>query len=135
MSDDLKWYTATRRDSKAHVVINEIYMEKHEREFERIREFDTAEEAVAAYEAREMADRALLDQKGKKTRIAAAKVRGDIKKGSMEDEALRARMKEELRAELMAEMADKPTSGAASGPKTRARTAKRKAAEAASKED
>ena len=45
---DVQWYVATRKDSGAHFVLNENYIEAYENEFERIREFDTVEEATEA---------------------------------------------------------------------------------------
>ena len=120
MSEDLKWYVGTRRDSKAHVMVNSNYMEAYESEFERIREFDTPEEAMEAYKVRELVDRE--ERSGYSgSKIAAAKVRGDIKKGSMEDEDLRTKLKAELRAELMAE---EETGAATMGKKTTARSKK-----------
>jgi len=124
MDDELKWYVATRKDSKAHVVINGNYMEKYEREFERIREFDNADEACEAYNVRCMVDKELDAKTKKKGSIAAGKVRGDIRKGSIEDEKLRSTLKEELRIELMKEI---ETGKATAGPKTRARTVRSKA--------
>lgn len=123
MDDELRWFVATRRDSKAHCVFNENYLNDYHREFERVREFKSAEEAVAAYEARCEADLTEVQRKSRRGKIAAAKIRGDIKEGSMEDEALRAQLKAELKAELEAELALTTDDGSATtGPKTRARS-------------
>lgn len=126
MDDELKWYVATRRDSKAHCIFNENYLEEYANEFERIREYDTAEEAKEAYDARVKADSIVKSETKVKSRIASAKVRGDIKKGSMEDEALREQIKAELRIELEAELNKSKDTGAATmGAKTRARSSKK----------
>jgi hypothetical protein len=119
-NEDVKWYVATRKDSGAHVVRNERYIEVYEREYERIREFDTIEEATEAYEIRVAADDKLKPNDDKST-IRAAKIRGDIKSGSREDEELRAKIKAEIEEEQKA--AKPPSSrGAKMGPKTAAKT-------------
>lgn len=118
---DVAWYVATRKDSGAHSVRNEIYMENYEREYERIREFATVEEAVEACEIRCAAD-IKPDHVKSKAKLRAGKIRGDVKKGSKEDEDLRATIKAEVAAELKAEEAVKPPSSqATTGPKTQAR--------------
>lgn len=123
-NEHVLWYIGTRKDSGRHVVVNENYMERYEREFEGIREFDTVEEAREACDARIESDREFEASKGKgKANIRAGKVRGDIKKGSKEDEILRAQIRSEIEAEMAAE---KPPSsrGAKAGPRTAKRTAK-----------
>ena len=119
-NSDVKWYVVTRKDSGAHSVRNENYMEIYEREYERIREFDTVEEAVEACEIRQAADQRISGPKVDKS-IKAAKIRGDIKGGSVEDEKLRAQIKAEIEEE---QKASKPPSsrGAKMGPKTAAKT-------------
>ena len=120
-NEDVKWYVATRKDSGAHTVRNENYMEIYEREYERIREFDTVEEAVEACEIRQAADEKISGPKVDKS-IKAAKIRGDIKAGSKEDEELRATIKAEIEEEQKA--AKPPSSrGAKMGPKTAGKTA------------
>ena len=120
-NDDVQWYVATRKDTGAHSVRNEIYMETYEREYERIREFPTVEEAIEACEIRQAADTKPheLRTKGK---LRAGKIRGDVKGGSKEDEELRAKIKAEVEEEIKTE---KPPSsrGAKMGPKTSAKTA------------
>jgi len=119
---DVQWYVATRKDSGAHTVRNENYMEMYEREYERIREFDTVEEAVEACEIRKAADVSVGPVIGSKS-IKAAKIRGDIKSGSKEDEELRAKIIAEHEAE-QAKVAKPPSSrGAKMGSKTAAKTA------------
>jgi hypothetical protein len=118
-NEDVKWYVATRKDSGAHTVRNENYIANYEREYERIREFDTMEEAVLALAAREAADpkgNAHVD----KSAIKVGKLRGDIKKGSLDDEDLRAT----IRAEIIAEggLEKPPSSKAQAGPKTTKRS-------------
>ena len=120
-NEDVKWYVVTRKDTGAHSVRNENYMEIYEREYERIREFDTVEEAVEACEIRIAADEKTSAPKQDKS-IKAAKIRGDIKSGSKEDEELRAQIKAEIEEEQKA--AKPPSSrGAKMGPKTASKTA------------
>ena len=97
-NEDVMWYVATRKDSGAHFLLNENYIEKYENEFERIREFDTMDDAKLAYDARENADVKMV--KKEKKRIHVSKVRGDIRKGTLEDEEIRARMKAEIEEEI-----------------------------------
>lgn len=104
-NDDVMWYVGTRKDSGAHWILNENYMEDYQDEFERIREFDTAEEAKKAYDARKAADAALVPAKKGKEKLRVSKIRGDIRKGSLEDEALREKIKAEIKAEMAAESA------------------------------
>jgi hypothetical protein len=97
-AEDLMWYVCTRKDSGSHYVLNENYIEKYEREFIQIREYDTIEEAVAAHKIREDGDIRIAPKSKKK--ITAGKVRGNIRRGDApEDNA-----KERMRAEIMAEM-------------------------------
>jgi len=103
-NEDVQWYVGTRRDSQSHVVINENYMAAYEGEFERIREFDTIDDATKALAARIAADEVHEPILGKE-RLRSAKIRGDIRKGSVMDEEVRAQIRAELKAELEAEMA------------------------------
>lgn len=121
---DVKWYVATRKGSGAHSVRNENYMEAYENEYERIREFETAEEAVEACNIRQAAE-GLNAKRPESKMIKAGKLRGDIKGGSNEDEELRAK----IRAEILEEQKSvKPPSSAAKvGAKTKARTTRAKA--------
>ena len=121
-NEDVQWYVVTRKDSGAHFVLNENYVEAYEREFERVREFDTVEEAHVACAIRQAADTTQGKHKERKM-IKAGKLRGEIKKGSKEDEDLRATIRAELLAELKAVEEPKST-GATIGPKTKARTTK-----------
>ena len=120
-NEDVRWYVGTRKDSGAHVVRNEIYMESYEREYERLREFDTLEEAVEACEIRKAADvQPTLTRK--QASLKAGKIRGDVKSGSREDEELRAKIKAEVEEEL--KVTKPPSSrGAKMGPKTTKKTA------------
>lgn len=93
-NEDVMWYVATRKDSGAHHLLNEYYIEEYEDEFVRIREFDTLEEAKEALDKREEADAEKVVRKRKK--IAVSKVRGDIRKGSVEDEEIHAKMQKEI---------------------------------------
>lgn len=125
-NEDVRWYVATRKDTGAHTVRNEKYMETYEREYERIREFDTVEEAVEARDIRQAADESIAAPKIDKS-IKAAKIRGDIKSGSREDEELRAKIIAEHKAEE-AKVAKPPSSrGAKMGAETAKRTAATKA--------
>ena len=124
-NSDVKWYVATRKNSGAHTVRNEIYMAKYEREYERIREFDTAEEAHEAYKIRCAAD-AKTEVNWDKTKLQAGHIRGDIKKGSLDDEDVRAQIKREIEAEIT--KGPGKTRGATMGPKTKARSAAAKKA-------
>lgn len=118
---DVKWYVATRKGSGAHCVRNEVYMANYEREYERIREFETLEDAYEAYVARCEAD-VPTQVDFDKTKLKAGHIRGDIKKGSLEDEDLRAQIKREIEAELSREIPE--PKGAKMGPKTKARSTK-----------
>ena len=119
-NDDVRWYVGTRKDTGAHTVRNEIYMENYEREYERLREFDTVEEAIEACEIRQAAD-VKPDMVREKGKLRAGKLRGDVKEGSKEDEELRATIKAEVEAEIKA---SRPPSsrGAKMGAKTAAKT-------------
>lgn len=104
MSEDV-FYVATRKDSGGHWLFNgPEYLENYENEFERIREFDTLEDAQKALKARESVEAKERDEarraKARKN-IIASKVRGDIRKGSVDDEELRAKIKAELEAEMV----------------------------------
>ena len=110
----MKWYVGTRKDSKANHIVNENYMERYDSEFENIREFDTAQDARVAYDARNQADREMKEEATPKTAIKVAKVRGDIRKGSVDEEQMRNR----LRKEIEAEMAIKTPSEAAKATKS-----------------
>lgn len=121
-NEDVQWYVATRKDTGAHTVRNEKYMEIYEREYERIREFDTMEEATEACKIRQAADEKIQEPKADK-KIRAAKIRGDIKSGSKEDEELRAKIIAEHEEEK-AKVAKPPSSrGAKMGKATAKRTA------------
>ena len=121
---DVQWYVATRKDSGAHFVLNENYIEAYENEFERIREFDTVEEATEAHKIREAAD-SKDTKKAERKLIKAGKLRGEIKKGSNEDEDVRAAMRAEILEELKQQEAVKPpSSGASMGPATKKRTSR-----------
>ena len=98
--EDLMWYVATRKDSKANFMFNENYLENYENEFENIREFDTPEDARAAYDAREAADREMLETTAPKTKIKAGKIRGEIRRGSLDEEEMRNRLRKEIEAEM-----------------------------------
>lgn len=102
-NEDVLWYVATRRDTGAHYVLSEVYIEEYEREFERIREYNTIEDAKAAYEKR-------LDEDAKvkpKRTVKVSKVRGEIRKGESEQEIMD-RLREEVRMELLSEANDIP---------------------------
>lgn len=122
------WYVATRKDSGGHHLFHgPDYLEAYEREFERIREFDDLDEAKKALAARESVEyqRKIEAQKEKvRKNIRASKVRGDIRKGSVEDEELRARIKAELMAEMAVEEETAKATKSNTGPKTRARSNK-----------
>lgn len=121
-NEDVKWYLLTRKEGGAHSVRNENYVAIYEREYERIREFDTIEEAKEALEVRIQADPKATGAKDQ-GKIKAAKIRGDITKGSVEDEDTRAAVRAEIMEELKKEGALKPPSSEATvGPKTRKRT-------------
>ena len=125
-NEDVKWYVATRKDSGAHSVKNENYMDAYEREYERIREFETVEEAVEACSIRQSAYSTHTKATESKM-IKAGKLRGDIKKGSNEDEDVRAAMRAEILEELKKQEAVKPpSSGATMGPATKKRTSRAK---------
>ena len=120
--DDVQWYVVTRKDTKAHFVLNEKYVAVYEQEFERIREFDTVGEATAAHAIREAADDKGTTGKDRKL-LQLGKLRGDIKKGSVEDEDVRAAIRKEIMEEMKAADAIKPPSSEATvGPKSKART-------------
>lgn len=127
-NDDVTWYVCTRKDSGGHFVLNENYVSNYENEFERIREFDSLEEANMALSARVEAD-VVLAPKSEKTKLKVAKIRGDIRKGSVDDEKTRATIRAEIEAEMKAEgISLKPPSSATAkvGPKTTARAGARK---------
>lgn len=109
-NEDVLWYVATRRDSGAHWILNENYMEDYQDEFERIREFEDVEDAKVALEARKAADLEMNGEKFKeKKKLRVSKIRGDVRKGSLEDEELRSKIRAELEAELKAKMETKGT--------------------------
>lgn len=110
---DVTWYLVTRKGSNAHFVFNENYIANYESEFERIREFDSLEEANAALAARKSADEVHRKPTQLK-KLRSAKVRGDIKKGSIPDEDVRAQVRAEIEAEIAIESAKagKPTAKA-----------------------
>lgn len=108
------------------------YLDVYERDFERIREFDTIEDAKKALAARDKveSDQAEIERASKKAKnLRVGKIRGDIQKGSVEDEEVRSKIRAELMAEIALEKeadaaAGKGTSKAVVGPKTTKRGAK-----------
>lgn len=109
-NEDVTWYVATRKGTGAHFLLNEYYIENYEQEFMRIREFDSIEEAKAALDAREEADRLKKVKELPKKKIRASKVRGDIRKGSLEEETFEQNLVE-LQEEVVAQIeAPKKTS-------------------------
>lgn len=84
---DVMWYVATRKDTGAHYLLNEFYIEDYEHEFIRIREFEDIEEAKAALEARKEADIREMSIETPRKNIRVSKIRGDIRRGSVDDEA------------------------------------------------
>lgn len=119
------WYVATRKESGGNFLFHGAdYLENYEREFERIREFDSLEEAQKALATRDAATRKARNEKmlsKVKKNIRAGKLRGDIRKGSVEDEETRAKIRAEILEELAQEDQEEPTKGASVGPKTRSR--------------
>jgi len=96
---EVAWYLATRKDCKRHMVVNENYIENYDTEFERIREYDSLEDANEALALRIEAD-AVSNPKAEKTKIKVSKIRGDIRKGNLDEERLRAQIRKELELEL-----------------------------------
>jgi len=125
------YYIATRKDSGAHhLFIGPDYLERYEREFERIREFESLEDAKSALASRETTDRKAANElkRPKSKNIRAGKLRGDIRKGSLDEEDVRAKLRAEIEAELRAELEAKEVAGNSGkmGPKTSQRTANAK---------
>lgn len=124
-----EYYIATRKETGAHFLFHgPNYLEQYEREFERIREFADLDEAKKALAARESVEhsaklKALKEKQGE--RLKVGKLRGDITKGSVEDEELRAKIRAELEEELRSQIAETnaKTSRAKVGPKTAKRSA------------
>jgi len=97
-NEDVQWYLATRKDCKRHMVVNENYIDNYDTEFERIREYDSLEEANEALAFRIEAD-AISNPKVEKARIKVSKIRGDIRKGNIDEERLRAQIRKEMELE------------------------------------
>lgn len=102
--EDYLWYVVTNKDTGTHQVRNEFHVAKYENEYVKIREFDTNSEAQEALAAREANDPIKGPRPGREN-IIDGKIRGDIKKGSVADEDIRAKLK----AEIMAEIAEEAT--------------------------
>lgn len=99
-NEDVAWYVATRKGSGNHLVVNENYIEDYENEFERIREYDTLADAQEALAIRQEAD---LENKPKseKQKIKVSKIRGDIRKGNIDEDRLRAQIRKEMELEQL----------------------------------
>jgi len=82
-NEDVRWYVATRKDTGAHTVRNEKYMETYEREYERIREFDTVEEAVEARDIRQAADESIAAPKIELSLLRAEELRWALRPPSV----------------------------------------------------